>query len=88
MKIKKGKVSSYQIASWTGFLSVAAGAAATLTGLIIVTVSINLSRVLEFPGLADRAGESILQMFGLSSYPWSLYCLVNLTCCSALSYWQ
>lgn len=54
----------YQIASWTGFLSVAAGVAATLTGLIFVAVSINLSRVLEFPPLADRAAESILQMFG------------------------
>ena len=38
--------------------------AATLTGLIFVAVSINLSRVLEFPPLADRAAESILQIFG------------------------
>jgi len=57
-------VYAYQIASWTGFLSVAAGVAATLTGLIFVAVSINLSRILEFQPLADRAAESILQMFG------------------------
>jgi hypothetical protein len=57
-------VYAYQIASWTGFLSVAAEVAATLTGLIFVAVSINLSRVLEFQPLADRAAESILQMFG------------------------
>jgi hypothetical protein len=57
-------VYAYQIGSWTGFISVAAGVAATLTGLIFVAVSINLSRVLEFPPLADRAAESILQMFG------------------------
>ncbi len=54
---------AYQIVNWTVFLSVAAGVAATLTGLIFVAVSINLSRILEFPPLADRAAESILQMF-------------------------
>jgi hypothetical protein len=57
-------VYAYQIASWTGFLSVAAGVAATLTGLIFVAVSINLSRILEVPHIANRAAESILQMFG------------------------
>jgi hypothetical protein len=55
---------AFQLANWTVFLSVAAGVAATLTGLIFVAVSINLSRILEFPPLADRAAESILQMFG------------------------
>jgi hypothetical protein len=57
-------MSNYQIASWWGFLSVTASVAARLTGLIFVAVSINLSRILEFPGLAERAAESILQMFG------------------------
>jgi hypothetical protein len=52
----------YQLANWTVFLSVAAGVAATLTGLIFVAVSINLSRILEFPGLSARAAESILQL--------------------------
>ena len=55
---------AYQIESWTVFLSVAAGVAATLTGLIFVAVSINLSRILEVPRIANRAAESILQMFG------------------------
>ncbi len=55
---------AYQIESWTAFLSVAAGVAATLTGLIFVAVSINLSRILEVPRIANRAAESILQMFG------------------------
>jgi len=53
---------SYQIANWTVFLSVAAGVAATLTGLIFVAISINLSRILEYQALADRAAESILQL--------------------------
>jgi len=57
-------VYAYQIANWTGFLSVAAGVAATLTGLIFVAVSINLSRILEAPGIANRAAESIVLMFG------------------------
>jgi hypothetical protein len=52
----------YQIANWTVFLSVAAGVAATLTGLIFVAISINLSRILEYQGLSDRAAESILQL--------------------------
>lgn len=55
---------TYGISNWTVFVSVAAGVAATLTGLIFVAVSINLRRILEFPPLADRAAESILQMFG------------------------
>jgi hypothetical protein len=57
-------VYSYQLASWTVFLSVAAGVSATLTGLIFVAISINLNRILEFPNLVDRAAESILQILG------------------------
>jgi hypothetical protein len=52
----------YQIANWTVFLSVAAGVAATLTGLIFVAISINLSRILEYQALSDRTAESILQL--------------------------
>jgi len=57
-------VYAYQIANWTGFLAVAASVAATLTGLIFVAISINLSRILESQSVADRAAESIMQMFG------------------------
>jgi hypothetical protein len=49
------------IAEWNTLLAVEAGAAATLTGLVFVAVSINLSRILAFPGLSGRAAESILQ---------------------------
>lgn len=49
------------LAEWTTFLAVQAGAAATLTGLVFVAVSINLARIVDFPGLPERAGESILQ---------------------------
>jgi hypothetical protein len=46
---------------WQTLLAVQAGAAATLTGLIFVSVSINLARIIAFPGLPARAAESIFQ---------------------------
>ena len=49
------------IADWSSFLSVQAEAAATLTGLIFVAMSINAERVMTFPGLPSRAGEAVLQ---------------------------
>ena len=36
--------------------------AATLTGLVFVAVSINLTRILAGPGLPGRAAESLLQL--------------------------
>jgi len=49
------------IAEWSTLLSVEAETAATLTGLVFVGVSINLDRIMEYPGLSGRAAESILQ---------------------------
>jgi hypothetical protein len=46
---------------WNTLLALQAGAAATLVGLVFVAVSINLDRVLAYPGLPDRAAETILQ---------------------------
>jgi hypothetical protein len=46
---------------WQTILSVQAEAAATLTGLVFVAVSINLAKIIAFPGLPSRAAESILQ---------------------------
>jgi hypothetical protein len=48
------------LAEWQTLLAVQAGAAATLTGLVFVAVSINLARILETTGLSGRAAESIL----------------------------
>jgi hypothetical protein len=53
------------IEGWTNYLSVQAGVAAALTGLVFVAVSINLARILEIPGLTGRAAESLLQLFGV-----------------------
>jgi hypothetical protein len=40
---------------WHDFFVASAGAAAALTGLLFVGLSINLSKILAFPVLADRA---------------------------------
>jgi hypothetical protein len=49
------------IAEWSTLLAVEAGAAATLTGLVFVALSVNLGKIVAFPGLPGRAAESILQ---------------------------
>ena len=49
------------LSEWQTFFSVQAECAATLTGLVFVAVSINLTRVLASPGLPGRAAESIAQ---------------------------
>jgi hypothetical protein len=50
-----------QLPEWQTLLAVQAGAAATLTGLVFVALSINLAKIIAFPGLPSRAAESILQ---------------------------
>jgi modulator of FtsH protease len=52
---------STSITEWSTLLAVEAGAAATLTGLVFVALSINLSRILAVPGLSGRGAESIVQ---------------------------
>lgn len=54
-----------ELADWTSYLTAQAGAAATLTGLVFVSVSINLSKILSIPGLTGRAAESLVQFFGV-----------------------
>jgi hypothetical protein len=49
------------ISEWQTLLAVQAGAAATLTGLVFVAVSINLGKIVAIPGLPGRAAESLLQ---------------------------
>jgi len=51
--------------SWNSYFSTMASASATLTGLLFVAVSINLTRILEIRGLAGRAVESLMQLFGV-----------------------
>ena len=45
---------------WDNFFVAEAGAAAALAGLLFVSVSINLTRILQFPTLPWRAAEALL----------------------------
>jgi modulator of FtsH protease len=47
---------------WQSFFSVQASAAATLTGLVFVAVSINLRHIMSNRGLPGRAAESLVQL--------------------------
>lgn len=51
---------AYALAEWSGFATAEVGAAAALTGLLFVAVSINLERILAFPKLPARAAETLV----------------------------
>jgi hypothetical protein len=53
------------IGGWSNYLTTLASVSATLTGLVFVAVSINLSRIISGPGLTGRAAESLMQLFGV-----------------------
>ena len=52
-------------AGWENFFVAEVGAAAALTGLLFVAVSINLARILAVPHLPDRAGETLVVLGGV-----------------------
>jgi modulator of FtsH protease len=51
--------------AWTGFFQASASASATLAGLLVVAISINLSRILDFPQLPDRAAAALVPAAGV-----------------------
>jgi len=50
---------------WAGFFGAEVGAAAALTGLVMVAISINLARILADPGLPGRAAETLVAPSGV-----------------------
>ncbi len=51
--------------TWDTFFSAEVGAAAALTGLIFVGLSINLSRILSLPQIANRALQALLLLIAV-----------------------
>ena len=48
-----------ELADWSGFFAASAGAAAALTGLIIVAMSVNIATIIAIPSMTSRAGATI-----------------------------
>jgi len=65
-------MSGYEAHEWVEFGVAVAGAAAVLTGLVFVSVSINLEKVLQVHGLPGRAGESIVMFAGVMLLSFSI----------------
>jgi modulator of FtsH protease len=53
------------MADWSGFFQAELGAAAALAGLVIVAISINVSRILADPSLPGRAAETLVSPSGV-----------------------
>ena len=51
-------------AAWANFFVAEVGAAAALSDLVIVAISINLQRILSFPQLPGRAAEMLIMLVG------------------------
>jgi hypothetical protein len=49
---------------WAIFFSAELAALATLTGLVVVAISINLPRILSYAHLPTRAGEALIGPVG------------------------
>lgn len=53
-------MSAYSTEGWSDLFVASAGASAALAGLLFVGVSINLTRILSLPGVATRAGQTLI----------------------------
>jgi len=53
---------AYSPEHWSDLFVAAAGASAALAGLVFVAVSINLDRILKYPGLPERGLTTVLTL--------------------------
>lgn len=67
-------MTAYEASQWTNLFLATAGAAAALTGLVFVAVSINLKEILQLEGVPERALETLLLL--LSVLIISIVCLM------------
>lgn len=51
---------AYTVDAWSGFGGIVATVAAALAGLLFIAISINLNRILKFPGLPSRAAQTLI----------------------------
>lgn len=58
-------VTAYDASQWSSLFMATAAAAAALTGLVFVAVSINLTRILRFRGLPERALETLVLLLNV-----------------------
>jgi hypothetical protein len=56
---------AYNPQAWSNFFVAEVGAAAALTGLVIVAISINLATLVKNRPLSGRAGETVVQLAGV-----------------------
>jgi hypothetical protein len=58
-------VTAYDASEWSDLFLASAGASAALAGLVFVAVSINVVRIVRFPGLPERALETVLLLLAV-----------------------
>jgi len=68
--------SAYNAANWSTFFSAQVSASASLTGLLFVAVSINLSKIVELRYLPSRAAKALTTLMAVLLS--SILCLVPL----------